>query len=61
MDRIADLAISNALGADVSFASPMGIVCAVRDLLDPLRQLLLGMSLMREKTPQVCVREMHFL
>jgi Amino acid kinase family len=44
-------AVSN--GVERETFSAMSIVVAVRELLDPLRQLLLGMSLMREKTPQV--------
>jgi hypothetical protein len=46
-------AVSN--GVEREAFSAMSIVVAVRELLDPLRQLLLGMSLMREKTPQVSI------
>jgi aspartokinase/homoserine dehydrogenase 1 len=58
VDRIADLATSHALGvldglaADGPGPSSTKLTPIVGDMLDPLRKLLLGVSLLREKTDQ---------
>jgi hypothetical protein len=59
----ASVAASNSTtsnGVERETFSAMSIVVAVRELLDPLRQLLLGMSLMREKTPQVGIHTVTY-
>ncbi|TVR02108.1 MAG: bifunctional aspartate kinase/homoserine dehydrogenase I [Deltaproteobacteria bacterium] len=59
VDRVADLAVSNGLGALDALARVGGltgerpeITPVVRELLHPLRQLLYGVSLVRERTAQ---------
>ncbi|CAM9751208.1 unnamed protein product, partial [Phaeothamnion confervicola] len=58
MEDIERLAVTNGLAAHASTtadaAAPYGerLKAVVRDMLGPLRQLLLGISLLREKTPQ---------
>jgi aspartokinase/homoserine dehydrogenase 1 len=55
VDKIADLAVSNALAVVESLDAPASrpqITPLVRELLEPLRKLLLGVSLLREKSDQ---------
>jgi aspartokinase/homoserine dehydrogenase 1 len=59
VDRIGDLASSNAVGAAQRVAQAAGrgasafeAMARVRELLAPLRRLLYGISLLRESTPQ---------
>jgi aspartokinase/homoserine dehydrogenase 1 len=55
VDKIADLAVSNALAVVESLDEPENrpqITPLVRELLEPLRKLLLGVSLLREKSDQ---------
>jgi aspartokinase/homoserine dehydrogenase 1 len=66
VDRVGDLATANALvalrGVDSALAADTlaGVTPAVRALLDPLRQILLGVSLLRERTPQSLDTVMSF-
>ncbi|MGM0557523.1 MAG: bifunctional aspartate kinase/homoserine dehydrogenase I [Myxococcota bacterium] len=55
VDKIADLAVSNALAVAEALDDPDSrpqITPLVRELLEPLRKLLLGVSLLREKSDQ---------
>ena len=55
VDKIADLAISNALAVAESFEGDVerpNMTPLVRELLEPLRKLLLGVSLLRENSDQ---------